>query len=75
MDAGDVVLEADPQPNERLAEQLALLLLLERAVELLVRQKALAQRAARRGASEARSRKLVVKAVPAARRLRISRGA
>ena len=32
----DVVLEADAEPNERLTEQLALLALGERAVELLV---------------------------------------
>ena len=41
--ARDVVLEADAQPHERLAEQLALLRLLECAVELLVRDQALAQ--------------------------------
>jgi hypothetical protein len=33
--AGDVVLEADAQPHQRLAEQLALFLLLERPVELV----------------------------------------
>jgi hypothetical protein len=42
-DACDVVLEADPQPDERLAEQLALLALLEGAVELVVREQPLAQ--------------------------------
>ena len=41
--AGDVVLEAEAQPHQRLAEELALLLLLERLVELLVRDQALAQ--------------------------------
>src|SRR4051794_1678273 len=41
--AGDVLLEADPQADESLSEQLALLLLLERAVELVVREEPLAQ--------------------------------
>src|SRR5205823_9460263 len=39
----DVGLEADPEANERLAEQLALLTLLERLVELFVREQSLAQ--------------------------------
>ena len=41
--ACDVGLEADPEANERLAEQLALLALLERLVELFVREQSLAQ--------------------------------
>src|SRR5207342_2116120 len=41
--AGDVVLEAEPKADERLAEELALLLLLERPVEVLVRDEPLAQ--------------------------------
>src|SRR5262249_44835360 len=41
--ARDVVLEADTEPDEGLTEQLALLLLLERAVELGVREQTLAQ--------------------------------
>ena len=45
--AGDVVLEAEPQADERLAEQLARLLVLESLVELLVRHETLAQQAAR----------------------------
>src|SRR4029078_9625999 len=42
-DAGDVVLEAETQPYERLAEELTLLLRLQRLCELFVRDQALAQ--------------------------------
>ena len=42
-DAGDVVLEADPQPAERFAEQLARHAVGEGLVELLVRDETLAQ--------------------------------
>jgi len=39
----DFVLEADAQPDKRLAEQLSLLLFFERPLELGVREQALAQ--------------------------------
>src|SRR5207253_7457161 len=57
--ARDVALEADPQADERLAEQLAVLLLLERAVELLVGQQALAKQER----AEVRARLVVEKLV------------